>query len=130
MAQAEIDFAHFRQRLEEMRSSIQDELDRLQEETANINQSIDYGVKNHPAEDATELEQRERSMAVRGELEREVGRIEHALTRIEAGTYGVCEVGGELIPVERLEARPAATLCIRHQRENDQQSRDVPDPQV
>jgi RNA polymerase-binding protein DksA len=130
MPQAEIDFAHFRQRLEEMRSSIQDELNRLQEETANINQSIDYGVKNHPAEDATELEQRERSMAVRGELERENGRIEHALTRIEAGTYGVCEVGGELIPVERLEARPAATLCIRHQRENDQQSRDVPDPQV
>lgn len=130
MAQTEIDFVHFRQRLEEMRSSIRDELDRLQEETANINESIDYGVKNHPAEDATELEQRERSMAVRGELEREVGRIDHALARIEEGTYGVCEVGGELIPVERLEARPAATLCIRHQRENDQHARDVPDPQV
>ncbi len=130
MAQAELDLAHFRQRLEEMRTSIQDELNRLQEETANINQSIDYGVKNHPAEDATELEQRERSMAIRGELEREVGRIEHALTRLEQGSYGVCEVGGELIPVERLEARPAATLCIRHQRENDQQARDVPDPQV
>jgi RNA polymerase-binding protein DksA len=130
MPQTEIDFAHFRQRLDEMRTSIQGELDRLQEETSNVDQETSYGVKNHPAEDATELEQRERNMAIRGEMEREIGRIEHALARIDEGTYGVCEVGGELIPVERLEARPAATLCIRHQREDDAQSRDVPDSQV
>ena len=130
MAQTEVDLNHFRQRLDEMRASIQDELERLQEETSNVNQDTSYGVKNHPAEDATELEQRERNMAVRGEMEREMGRIEHALARIEEGTYGVCEIGGELIPVERLEARPAATLCIRHQREQDEHARAVPDPQV
>lgn len=124
MAQPQLDLDHFRQRLEEMRAATQRELEGLHEETINANQTEGYGVKNHPAEDATELEQRERMMAIRGEMERELGRIEHALERLAEGTYGVCEVGGEEIPVERLEARPAATLCIQHQRENDEQARD------
>lgn len=35
-----------------------------------------------------------------------------ALKRIEEGTYGKCEQCGQEIPFERLEARPAATLCV------------------
>jgi DnaK suppressor protein len=38
--------------------------------------------------------------------------IEAALRRLEAGTYGVCEVCGEPISAARLEARPAARTCI------------------
>lgn len=37
-----------------------------------------------------------------------------ALTRIDLGTYGICEVCGEPIPDARLEVRPAATRCVRH----------------
>ncbi len=128
MAQQELDLAQFRRRLEEMRASTQDEIDGLQ--IANENQDTSYGVKNHPAEDATEVFDRERSLAIRAALERELEQMDRALERIEAGTYGVCEVGGEPIPAERLEARPAATLCIQHQRERDEFARDVPDPWV
>lgn len=39
-------------------------------------------------------------------------KIENALDRIEAGTYGVCESCGEKISIKRLEARPVTTLCI------------------
>ena len=40
-------------------------------------------------------------------------KIDHALAKIEEGTFGVCEECGEPIAVKRLEARPETTLCIR-----------------
>jgi RNA polymerase-binding protein DksA len=48
--------------------------------------------------------------------EQTLAQIEHALARLDAGTYGLCERCGEPINVERLLARPAATLCIQDQR--------------
>jgi DnaK suppressor protein len=39
--------------------------------------------------------------------------VDHALARMDAGTYGTCERCGQPIPDERLEALPAARLCIR-----------------
>lgn len=38
--------------------------------------------------------------------------IDSALDRVAAGTYGRCEVCGTAIGHERLEARPAARLCL------------------
>lgn len=35
-----------------------------------------------------------------------------ALRKIDDGTYGKCESCGQEIPIERLEAVPAATLCV------------------
>lgn len=35
-----------------------------------------------------------------------------ALARLESGTYGACERCGNPIPVERLRAFPAATMCV------------------
>ncbi len=40
--------------------------------------------------------------------------VENALSRIENGTYGECEVCGEQIEEQRLEALPYATLCMEH----------------
>ncbi|RJO66242.1 MAG: RNA polymerase-binding protein DksA [Myxococcales bacterium] len=39
-------------------------------------------------------------------------KLKDALNRIEAGTYGYCEICGEPIPASRLTARPEATVCI------------------
>jgi RNA polymerase-binding transcription factor DksA len=38
--------------------------------------------------------------------------IEHALSRIDASTYGSCESCGAPIPFERLEAIPYARTCV------------------
>jgi DnaK suppressor protein len=119
MATSPLDLPRFRQQLERMRDDLRAELDQLQEESANVDQTEGYGVKNHPAEDASELFLRERNLAVANDLRTELGGVEHALERIEAGTYGRCEECGEPINPERLEARPAATFCIRHQREQE-----------
>jgi DnaK suppressor protein len=42
-------------------------------------------------------------------------RIERALAKIEAGTYGFSDVSGERIPKERLNAVPEATNTLREQ---------------
>lgn len=43
--------------------------------------------------------------------------VRGALERIDAGSYGRCEVDGEPIPESRLDAVPWARLCVRHQSE-------------
>lgn len=52
---------------------------------------------------------------------RELARIEKALEKMQAGTYGICEECGCDIPLARLYALPYATLCIRCQRELERQ---------
>ncbi len=41
-----------------------------------------------------------------------IQKIETALGRIEAGSYGICETCGENISVKRLKARPVTEQCI------------------
>lgn len=57
--------------------------------------------------------------AERGEVEALVGslaetlkEVEDALAKFEDGSYGKCERCGNDIPAPRLEAKPAARLCI------------------
>ncbi len=40
--------------------------------------------------------------------------VESALEKIKKGKYGICEVSGEPIEVERLEANPSARTCTSH----------------
>lgn len=40
--------------------------------------------------------------------------IKNALVKIEEGNYGKCEVCGEKIETDRLEANPAARTCKEH----------------
>ncbi|WP_309064938.1 TraR/DksA family transcriptional regulator [Microbacterium sp.] len=42
----------------------------------------------------------------------ELGRVDEALARMDAGTYGTCASCGKPIPVARLEVRPFATHCV------------------
>lgn len=43
----------------------------------------------------------------------ELRQVDHALARIEAGTYGICAHCGNAIPAARLEVRPFAEYCVR-----------------
>ncbi|SDI60190.1 TraR/DksA C4-type zinc finger protein [Alteribacillus bidgolensis] len=69
---------------------------------------------NHPADNGTELYEREKDMALQQHSGREQKRIQKALQAIEDGTYGKCEKCGEDIPLERLESEPTALQCIQH----------------
>jgi DnaK suppressor protein len=48
------------------------------------------------------------------ELKTRLRDVSDALGRIDHGSYGICEVGQEEIPVERLQANPAARTCVAH----------------
>jgi DnaK suppressor protein len=47
-------------------------------------------------------------------LRRELDDVEHALGRLDAGTYGTCELCGEAIPDQDLNAAPQARVCAAH----------------
>lgn len=51
------------------------------------------------------------------ELERRYNDLRHALTSIDEGTYGICEICGVAIEQARIEANLAARTCILHKEE-------------
>jgi DnaK suppressor protein len=51
-------------------------------------------------------------LRLRGREQKLLKKIDEAISRIDSGSYGVCESCGEQISVKRLEARPVTTLCI------------------
>ncbi|HEY4502528.1 MAG TPA: TraR/DksA C4-type zinc finger protein [Candidatus Paceibacterota bacterium] len=65
-------------------------------------------------EAADRIEAFEENTAILKELETRFNNIERALKKMDAGTYGICEVGGQPIPKERLFANPAAITCTKH----------------
>jgi RNA polymerase-binding protein DksA len=111
---ATIDTEHFKQRLLEERRRAQEALERLQREDEGQLEDEHEEIQsdNHPGDVATALYDRELDYAFEDNVERVIEAIDAALRRIEDGTYGICENGGEQIPVERLEAIPWTTLCI------------------
>jgi DnaK suppressor protein len=51
-------------------------------------------------------------LRLRGREQKLLKKIDDAISRIDSGTYGVCESCGGDISIKRLEARPVTTLCI------------------
>ena len=52
-----------------------------------------------------------------------INKIDQALARVEAGTYGYCDETGEPIGLRRLEARPIATMSIEAQERHERMER-------
>jgi len=50
--------------------------------------------------------------ALAGNLRESLIDVEAALAKLDNGTFGVCEGCGQPIPPARLEAKPAARLCM------------------
>jgi len=46
------------------------------------------------------------------DLKQQLAEVEHALKKIEEGSYGICEKTGRPIPADRLEAYPAARTVV------------------
>lgn len=59
----------------------------------------------------------ETNTAILKQLETQLNDVIDALEKIEKGNYGLCEVSGEQIEEDRLEANPAARTCKSHMNE-------------
>lgn len=66
----------------------------------------------HDPEGATLSDEWSRLEGLRLGALREIDEIDAALRRVADGTYGICERCGRAIPIERLRARPTATMCV------------------
>lgn len=53
-------------------------------------------------------------------LEVRYAHVTHALQKIDAGTYGTCEICGAPVEPERLDANPAARTCVAHRNDESQ----------
>lgn len=82
----------------------------------------DITPSQHPADVASDLYAREELVADEQRIELELARVNDALVRFEAGTYGVCIDCGRSIARERLEALPDAARCIDCQRIADRRA--------
>ena len=66
----------------------------------------------HDPEGATIAFERQQVVALLEQARRRLADVDAALTRREAGAYGVCENCGGPIGAERLAARPSVRTCI------------------
>jgi len=74
--------------------------------------NIQSGNIPDPNDRASVESDRSFELRLRGREQKLMEKIDEALSRIEDGTYGVCDECGEDITVQRLEARPVAKFCI------------------
>lgn len=66
---------------------------------------------------ADRIEERLENQSEQDVLERRYRDVTRALEKIDAGTYGKCEISGEQIEEDRLIANPAARTCKAHMEE-------------
>ena len=93
-------------------------LERRRQELVTLIQGGNAGIAEIRSEreiefgDEAQSEEQQERIALVGAVETaELARVDAALGRIDAGTYGVCAGCGELIDPRRLEASPYAVQC-------------------
>lgn len=109
---------YFRRKLvgwkEDILKEAQETLLHLQEEST---QEPDLGDRaSAETERSLELRTRDRQRKL-------VAKIDDALRRLEDGTYGYCEDTGDPINLNRLDARPIATLGIEAQERHERREK-------
>jgi RNA polymerase-binding transcription factor DksA len=80
-------------------------------------------MDQHQADVGTETFEREKDLSILENVEAELADIEHALARLNDGTYGTCEASGLPIDEARLDAMPATRLCLEDQAQAERQAK-------
>ncbi len=110
----ELQLEYFRRKLEAWKKSLvsqsEDTLEDLRQ--GGLNQPDDVDRASLETDKALDLRTKDRARKL-------ITKINEALKRIEDGEYGYCEETGEPIGIDRLEARPVATLCLEAQERHE-----------
>ncbi|WP_456391621.1 TraR/DksA family transcriptional regulator [Nitratifractor sp.] len=102
----DLDLEYFRNRLLDEKQRLEKEIEGVSAETRALSDSAE-GAED--SGDVAELDaQNAIDQRLLEDLKRQLAEVENALKKIEEGSYGICEKTGKPIPVERLEAYPAA----------------------
>ncbi len=109
---------YFRQKLLRWRAEL------LAESSETLQRIKDDSLAEPDLNDRATLEtDRSLELRTRDRERKLVSKIDAALSRIEDGSYGYCEVTDEPIGLRRLEARPIATLSLEAQERHERRER-------
>jgi len=116
------DLEELRETLEAEKSDLEDELSshgRVLSETGEWQGSSEgfEGEESDPNDVADQIEELVTNVPLVEELEERHTDVAEALEKMDEGVYGICEVGGEPMPLERLKANPSARTCVAHAEE-------------
>lgn len=113
---------YFRQKLLNWKKSLvnqsEDTLEDLRQ--GGLNQPDDIDRASLETDKALDLRTKDRARKL-------ISKIDDALSRIENGSYGYCEETGDPIGLDRLEARPVATLSIEAQERHERMEKTYDD---
>jgi RNA polymerase-binding transcription factor DksA len=90
-------------------------MEQLERLDTNVHQAREWregaflGKEEEMAAEALELEKR---LALEKRIRDQLTEVEHALSKFDSGTYGLCDHCGQPIEPARLEALPEANLCL------------------
>jgi len=76
---------------------------------------LSHSDPNDPADEGTNLYDRERDQAAIENFDRMLAKIARALVKMDEGTYGLSDMDGTPIPVARLEALPYAVTTVEQE---------------
>lgn len=113
-----MDTQHFKEMLEKEAVALENELRTIGKPSdtnpADWEVVEEDGINTEEGDVAEGIERREGNNAIMNKLERQLVDVKSALKKIDEGRYGICEVGGEQIETDRLEANPSAKTCKEH----------------
>jgi DnaK suppressor protein len=103
----------FKKRLIDLRN----EMTKMVKETSDDVKSTGEkkGYSQHQADEGTDDFNQTISLQLTDKEIKVLYQIDRALEKIEEGTYGICDISGEEIPIKRLEAIPYATMTVAAQ---------------
>lgn len=105
-----------KKRLLAERERLEKELHEIAERAANafdFEQATEISTyDDHPADLASETFEREKDLALEGNIQDLLDKVNTAIEKLEEGTYGVCDSCGVEINAKRLTALPWASLCL------------------
>ena len=113
---------HFKELLAEEEKDTKEEISALKKSLENLqgNQSDENSAAAHHQGDiASQEDEREKYLIMIEKQNEKLEEINAAFSRIENGTYGVCETTGKKIQQERLEAIPHTRYSVEAQKTDE-----------
>ena len=111
--------------LEYFKQKLLDWKDEILRESRETLSHLQTDTENHPdlADRASSETDKALELRTRDRQRKLISKIDEAMRRIEDGIYGFCEETGEPIGLQRLEARPIATLSLEAQERHERRER-------
>ncbi len=115
-----------REKLVSEQKRLTEELEQLKTNASSSEERREGSPFGKREEEATETLELEKRLALENRIRHELGRIEHALEKLEQGTYGSCDICGQPIDPARLEALPQASLCMNCKAQQEKNAKGKP----